>query len=118
MDKDGNSYLSEEWTFFDGTFKRCPGFVTLGAEMFHPLADRIIKLASMETDKEDTASIELFLETLIVFFNNTLAIQSTNSIQVVFFATSSAQIGWAQRANLDLPFKIAQSLAHFTLKKQ
>ena len=60
MDKDRDSYLSEEWTFFDGTFKRCPGFVTLGAEMFHPLADRIIKLACMETDKEDTASIALF----------------------------------------------------------
>ena len=57
MDVISKSYLNSEWAFFDRTFKR---FVTLGAHMFHPLADKIVKLTCMEANDETTNSVEVF----------------------------------------------------------
>jgi hypothetical protein len=36
MDKDGEHFLKDEYCFFNGKCKRCCGFVTLTASVYHP----------------------------------------------------------------------------------
>ena len=50
MDCDGNRPLRDEFTFFDGTFKRCPGFVTLAGHLFMEVSCQNAELFTMETD--------------------------------------------------------------------
>jgi hypothetical protein len=60
MDKDGEHFLSEEYCFFDGKCKRCRGFVTLTASVYHALLRKQVPLAVMEAESEDTKNISLF----------------------------------------------------------
>lgn len=60
MDKNGNHFLGDEFCYFDGKRKRCRGFVTLTASVYHTLLWKQIPLAVMEAENEDTTNIELF----------------------------------------------------------
>ena len=60
MSKTGDHFLSTEFCFFDGKRKRCKGFVTQTASLYHPLLCKQIPLATMEAEHEDSANVELF----------------------------------------------------------
>ncbi|KAK3735687.1 hypothetical protein QZH41_003353 [Actinostola sp. cb2023] len=60
MDADGEHFMKSEYCFFDGKRKRCRGFVTLTASVYHPLLRKQIALATMEAEGENTVNIELF----------------------------------------------------------
>ena len=59
MDRDGDNFLSDEYCFFDGTFKRCPGFVTLAAHVYVELLRKIVKIATMECKSESTETMNM-----------------------------------------------------------
>lgn len=52
--------MRDEFCFFDGKRKRCRGFVTLTASVYHPLLRKQVPLAIMEATAEDTSNITLF----------------------------------------------------------
>lgn len=60
MDKKGDHFLSKEFCFFDGKKKRCSGFITLTASVYHPLLRNQLPLATMEAVTEDMVNVELF----------------------------------------------------------
>lgn len=60
MDKDREHFLNNEFCYFDGKFRRCRGFVTLTASVYHSLLRKQIPLAVMEAEKEDTENVALF----------------------------------------------------------
>ena len=60
MDRNGEHFLKEGYCFFDGKFKRCRDFVTLTASVYHPLLNRQIPCAVMETEQENSDNIALF----------------------------------------------------------
>lgn len=60
MDASGDSYLAEQFCFLDGQHRRVKGFVTLGLHVYHPLLCRIIKLATIEVEKECAEAVEIF----------------------------------------------------------
>lgn len=60
MDRNGDHFLKDEFCYFDGKRKRCRGFVTLTASIYHSLLRKQIPLAVMEAESEDTTNIELF----------------------------------------------------------
>ena len=61
MDQNGpESILQNEDVYFDGCHSRCKDFVSFGLWFRHPSMQRVIKLAGMETKKEDTEAITLF----------------------------------------------------------
>lgn len=62
MDQDGEDFLRDEYCYFDGTFKRCPGFITLGAHVYVEILRKVVKIATMECETEST-------ETMIIFWN-------------------------------------------------
>ena len=69
MDRGGDHFLHEEFCFFDGKRKRCRGFVTLTASVYHPLIRKQITLAVMESESENTENVTLFWK----LFNEVLA---------------------------------------------
>ena len=77
MDKDGNNILNEEYCFFDGKHKRCKGFITLTASMYHPLLRKQIALATMDTESENTETVSLFWS----LFNEVLRKVSGNNLK-------------------------------------
>ena len=60
MDCNENDFLANEYCFFDGTFKRCPGFVTLGAHVYVEMLRRIVKIATMECESESKEMMVIF----------------------------------------------------------
>ena len=60
MDRDGTGFLNGEYCFADGTFKRCPGFVTLSVYVYVSLLRKMIKLATMEAKSENTENWLIF----------------------------------------------------------
>ena len=61
MDQNGpESILQNEDVYFDGCHSRCKDFVSFGLWFRHPSMQRVIKLAGIETKKEDTEAITLF----------------------------------------------------------
>ena len=48
MNIEGNHFLSDEFCFFDGNYKRVRGFVILTASVYHPLLRSQIVLATMQ----------------------------------------------------------------------
>ncbi len=62
MDQDHADFLCDEYCYFDGTFKRCPGFVTLGAHVYVEILRKVVKIATMECETEST-------ETMVIFWN-------------------------------------------------
>ena len=69
MDRGRANFLHEEFCFFDGKRKRCRGFVTLTASVYHPLIRKQITLAVMESESENTENVTLFWK----LFNEVLA---------------------------------------------
>ena len=72
MDRTKNNLLSEEFCYFDGKVQRCKGFVSLTASMYHPFLKKVIPLATMEMENENSLSIELFWS----YFNDILRKES------------------------------------------
>ena len=62
MDQDRADFLCDEYCYFDGTFKRCSGFVTLGAHVYVEILRKVVKIATMECETEST-------ETMVIFWN-------------------------------------------------
>ena len=61
MDQNGpESILQDEDVYFDGCHSRCKDFISFGLWFRHPSMQQVIKLAGMETKKEDTQAIILF----------------------------------------------------------
>lgn len=60
MNRAGDHFLNEEFCFFDGKRKRCRGFVTLTASVYHPLLRKQITLTIMECESENTLNVTLF----------------------------------------------------------
>ena len=58
MDIKESGVLCEEYCYGDGTFKRCPEYITLNAHTYHPVLRKVVKLATMETTKEGGESKE------------------------------------------------------------
>lgn len=63
MNQTGKHLLSNEFCYFDGKVKRCKGFVTLTASVYHPLLRKLIPLAIMECSAENTSTVSLFWST-------------------------------------------------------
>ena len=60
MDRTMDDVLSEEVCFFDGKVSRCKGFVSLTASVYHPVLRKVVPLATMEREAEDSLSVEHF----------------------------------------------------------
>ena len=60
MDRSKDHFLSEEFCYFDGKVKRCKGFTSLTASVYHPLLRKMVPLATMECESEDSTTINLF----------------------------------------------------------
>ena len=60
MDRDGTEFLNGEYCFADGTFKRCLGFVTLSVYVYVGLLGKMIKLATMKAESENTENWLIF----------------------------------------------------------
>ena len=69
MNREGGHFLHEEFCFFDGKRKRCKGFVTLTASVYHPLLRKQITPTVMESESENTENVTLFWN----LFNEVLA---------------------------------------------
>ena len=83
MDRDGTRFLNDEYCFANGTFKGSTGFVTLSVYVYVGLLRKMIKLATMEAESENT-------ENLLIFWNLlNQAISSFLSRQGKFYP-----IGW------------------------
>lgn len=54
MDRSGQGLLCEQYCYADATHKRCPSFKTLTLWVCHPLLRKLVKLATMESSREDT----------------------------------------------------------------
>ena len=59
-DRDGTEFLNDEYCFADGTFKKCPRFVILPVYVYVGLLRKIIKLATMEAEPENTENLFIF----------------------------------------------------------
>ena len=60
MDRTKDNALSKEVCFFDGKVSRCKGFVSLTASVYHPLLQKVVPLATIEYEAEDSLSVEYF----------------------------------------------------------
>ena len=63
------SAMAEEQAFLDGMHSRVKGYKSLSLWTYHPGMKRVICLATMEAEKEDTESLTLFLN----LFNKVLS---------------------------------------------
>ena len=50
MDKDEDGLLNKEYAFYDGNFKRCPGYVTLACHVYVDLLKCMVTLFPMERE--------------------------------------------------------------------
>jgi len=62
MNRNGSHYLNSEFCYFDGKYKRCCGFVTLTASVYHSLLRKQIILGTMEAESENSQNVALFWE--------------------------------------------------------
>ena len=60
MDRGGTGFLNCKYCFADGTFKRCPQFFNLSVHVFVGLLRKMIKLATMEAESENTKNWLIF----------------------------------------------------------
>ena len=75
MDRAGEHILGKEFCYFDGKVKRCMGFISLTASVYHPVLRKLVPLATMECSGENTATISLFWK----IFNDALKKESGGS---------------------------------------
>ena len=57
---DGNGLLCKQYCYADAIYKRCPGFKNLTLWVYHPLLCKLVKLATMESSREDTEAFIQF----------------------------------------------------------
>lgn len=69
QEENNMSELVEEPLYMDGIHSRCKNYKTLTLWMYHPGMKKIMRLASMECERENTENVKLFLQT----FNSMLA---------------------------------------------
>ena len=60
-DKDGSHPLSKETCFLDVTFKQCKGWPTYALSYYNKILREMVKLATMECEKESEPNCALFL---------------------------------------------------------
>ena len=60
MNQDSNLFLNGEYCFADGTFKRCPDFVTLAAYNYVGPLRKMVKFCSMEAEFESAENWIIF----------------------------------------------------------
>ena len=60
MDQKNDDFLCNEYWFFDGTFKQCSGFVTLGAHVYVEILRKVVKIATIECETESTETMVIF----------------------------------------------------------
>ena len=56
---EGDHFLSDEFCFFNGNYKRVRGFVTLTTSVYHPLLRSQIVLATMQCKHENNKFMEI-----------------------------------------------------------
>ena len=61
MDSAKNGLLKDQLCYADATHRRCCGFKTLTLWVYHPLLCKLVKLATMESTREDTDAFVKFL---------------------------------------------------------
>jgi len=64
MDRDKDNILSNEYAHIDATHTRCRGFKSLTLWTYHPVMRKLLRIAIMEVEKEDTENISKFWELL------------------------------------------------------
>ncbi|KAK3712983.1 hypothetical protein QZH41_012837 [Actinostola sp. cb2023] len=60
MDSSKDGVLHGQYCYADATHKHCPGFKTITTWVYHPLLRKLVKLATMESMKEDTDAMIKF----------------------------------------------------------
>lgn len=60
MDRNGSGLLRDQYCYVDAKHNRCDGFKTITLWVYHPLIRKVVKLATMESKKEDTDSLVKF----------------------------------------------------------
>lgn len=60
MHQSKDHFMREEYCYFDGTHGRCHGLKTLTLWTYHPLLRKIVKLATMDCERENQECITLF----------------------------------------------------------
>ena len=73
-----DGFLQDEYCFCNGTYKRCPQYVTLGVFVFVPALRRMVKICTMETEVEGTenwAKVWTMLNNMIrIYINDSSAV--------------------------------------------
>ena len=59
MNMNSDGLLEDEFAYYDGHFKRCPGFATLACHVYVEVIQIMVKLFSMETEMESTECAEI-----------------------------------------------------------
>ena len=62
MNRNGSHYPNSKFCYLDGKYKRCRGFVTLTASVYHSLLRKQIILGTMEAESENSENVALFWE--------------------------------------------------------
>ena len=62
IQNDKPSSMVEEYTYLDGMHTRVKGYVTLALWTYHPGLHKVMRLASMECERENTECIAMFLD--------------------------------------------------------
>ena len=60
MNQNSNLFLNGEYCFVDGTYERCPDFVTLAACTYACLLRKMVKFRSMEAESESAENRMIF----------------------------------------------------------
>ena len=60
MNRNGDHFLKNEFCYFDGKYRRCRGFVTLTASVYHTLLRKQVILGTMEAEAENSGNVALF----------------------------------------------------------
>ena len=64
MDKDTNEVLSNEYAHVDATHTRCRGFKSLTLWVYHPVMRKLLRIAIMEVEQENTENLTKFWQLL------------------------------------------------------
>ena len=60
INRNGYHFLKNEFCYFDGKYRRCRGFVTLTASVYHTLLRKQVILGTMEAEAENSGNVALF----------------------------------------------------------
>ena len=80
MNRNGSHYPNSEFCYLDGKYKRCRGFVTLTASVYHSLLRKQIIPGTMEAELENSKNVAHFWE----LFNEILKKVSVNENETLY----------------------------------